>query len=348
MHPPAAPARHTTGSIAKAVGGSVIGRDDLPISDLAPLDQAGQGSLSFIRSGKFAAQWAGSKACAALVSRGVEVPGHDAAARALIEVDDADLAMVTVLTLFMPEPARPPVGVHPTTIIDPSARISPSARIGPFCSIGPRAVISDGDTLHMNVFVGADVQIGPGTELHSGVVVYERCLIGAMSILHSGVVIGADGFGYRPDPQGRGLMKIPHVGTVKVGNAVEIGANSCVDRGKFGATSIGDGTKIDNLVQIGHNCRVGRACVICGCSAIAGSVTIGDGAVLGGEVGVADNLTIGARAQIAARSGILHDIPPGEIWGGMPARPQMETLRAWAAIKRLGKSRGLKGTAGAH
>jgi UDP-3-O-[3-hydroxymyristoyl] glucosamine N-acyltransferase len=151
------------------------------------------------------------------------------------------------------------------------------------------------------------------------------------------VVIGADGFGYRPAPDGRGLAHIPHVGTVEIGDFVDVGANSCIDRAKFGATTIGSGTKIDNLVQIAHNCRIGRSCILCGQVGLAGSVVLGDGVVLGGAASVADHLTLGAGVRIAARSGVMNDIPAGETWVGLPAAPAGESMRNYAAFRRLGE-----------
>ncbi len=326
---------HTTGSIAQAVGGRLVGRSDLPIVDLAGLEQAGPQSLTFIRDQDFAGKWAAARAGAALVTDRIEVKGNDNAARALIYVTNADLAMVKVLGMFERKPDGPPIGIHPTAIVDPSARIAPTARIGPFSIVGPRTSIGDHCTLMARVTLGADIKLGPGTTLFPGVVIYDRCSIGAQSILHANVNIGADGFGYLPDPQGRGLVKIPHVGTVEIGNGVEIGASSCVDRGKFGATIIGDGTKIDNLVQIAHNCRIGRCVIICGNSGLAGSAVIGDGAIIGGAVGIVDNIHIGAGAKIGAKSGVMCDVPAGQTWTGLPAAPHMDQMRTWSAAKRL-------------
>jgi UDP-3-O-[3-hydroxymyristoyl] glucosamine N-acyltransferase len=324
------------------------------IADLASMDQAGPRSLSFIRDRGYVTSWATSKAAAALVSEGLEVRNTDDQTRALIFVADADLAMVKVLGMFERKPVGPAVGVHPTAVIDASAKIAPTARVGPFCVVGPGSVVGDHCTLMARVTLGAEVALGPGTILHPGVVVYDRCSIGAQTTLHSNVSIGADGFGYRPDPQGRGLIKIPHVGTVKIGSGVEIGAGSCVDRGKFGATVVGDGAKIDNLVQIGHNCKIGRCAIICGTTGIAGSVTIGDGAMVGGAVGITDNVTIGAGAQIGAKSGVMCDVPAGETWTGLPAAPHREQMRMWSAVKHLPevmrelKKRGLGGEQGSR
>lgn len=327
---------HTAASVAALVKGELVGRGDVPITGVAAVDQADTGHLTLIRSHKFAKLWPRSRASAALVSRDVDVPGHDSASRALIIVDQADLAMVQVLSLFAPR-VHEPTGIHPTAIIDPSATIGQGVRIGPACVIGPRSRIGDGCVLHGRVTIGAEVNIGPLTTLHPGVVIYDRCSVGAKCELNGNVVIGADGFGYLPDPQGRGLIKVPHIGTVEIGNAVEIGACSCVDRGKFGATVIGDGTKIDNLVQVGHNVRIGRACIICGMCGIGGSAVLEDGVILAGHVGVQDGKRIGTRATISAKSGVMDDVPAGEVWFGTPAGPHKDQMRSFVALRQLSK-----------
>lgn len=326
---------HTTGTIAAAVEGRLVGRADLAITGLAGLDQAGPGALTFIRDRGFANQWRESKASAALVTEGVAVDGHDGSSRALIYVKNADLAMVKILGALAWKAEVPAAGVHASAVVDPTARIAPSARVGPMCIVGARTVVGEGCVLVSRVTLGADVEIGPGTTLHPGVVVYDRCTIGAQTVLHSNVNIGADGFGYVPAPDGRGLLKVPHIGTVSIGSGVEIGAGSCVDRGKFGATVIGDGAKIDNLVQIGHNVRVGRCAIVCGSTGLAGSVTVGDGAMIGGAVGVTDGISIGAGASIGAKSGVMCDVPAGETWTGLPAAPHLDQMRTWSAAKRL-------------
>ncbi len=326
---------HTTGSLAAALGAELLGRADLPITGVEALDLAGPASLTFIRSASFAAGWSRSRAGAALVSRGVAVPGHDPASRALLVVPDADLALVRMLELFAPPARRPAPGVHPSAAVDPSAALGAGVSIGAHCTVGPGARVGDGSVLHAGVYLGPGAGVGRMTTVHPRCTILDRCEVGDGCILWPGVVIGADGFGYRPAPDGRGLVKIPHIGTVRIGRAVEIGANSCIDRAKFGATIIGDGTKIDNLVQIGHNCVIGRACIICGQAAIAGSVTLGDGVILGGAVAIADGVTIGAGARVVGNSGVPNSIPAGETWMGYPTRPSKETARIWGALPKL-------------
>lgn len=326
---------HTTGTIAAALGAELVGPSDRPIRGLGSLDRAGPEELTFIRSAAFAAEWRTSRAGAAIVSRGLEVPGHDSAARALLVVPDADMALTKVLGLFAPPASRPAPGVHPSAVVDVSAKVGAGVSIGPMCVVEAGATIGDGAVLVSQVFVGAGATVGAGTTLHAHVSIGERCVVGRQCLLHPGVVIGADGFGFVPSPDGRGLQKIPHIGTVEIGDQVEIGANSCVDRAKFGATTVGSGTKIDNLVQIGHNCRIGRACLICGQVGLAGSVTVGDGVILAGQVGVADNLTIGPRARVGAGSGVTRSVPAGQTWLGYPAGEARECLRNWSALLSL-------------
>jgi UDP-3-O-[3-hydroxymyristoyl] glucosamine N-acyltransferase len=330
----------TTGAIATALGAQLAGRDDLPINSLDPLDRAGPQSLTFIRSAEYAGRWAGCHAAAALVSRGIEVAGHDPGTRALLVVDDADMALVRLLELAAEQSvaSRPAPGVHASAVVDAAASVAPGAHIGPGCVVEAGAAIGEGAVLVAQVFVGRGARIGAGVTLHPGVRVLERCELGDGTIVHAGSVIGADGFGYRPAPDGSGLVKIPHIGTVRIGRDVEIGACSCVDRGKLGATTIGDGTKIDNLVQIAHNCQIGRSVIICGQSGLSGSVTVGDGAVLAGGVSVADNLTIGAGARLGGRAGVMHNVPAGEAWLGAPAQNIREETQNMVVQRRLART----------
>jgi UDP-3-O-[3-hydroxymyristoyl] glucosamine N-acyltransferase len=337
-----------SGELASLLGADLRGQADISITHIDSLERAGPGALSFIRNARYAKEWSQSKASAALVSRDIPLANIESelsagpfhGARALLVVHDADLAMVRALDLFAAKPAPARGGVHQSAVVDSSAKVAPSASIGPCCVVGPGATIGEGTRLTGNVHVGQDARIGARCTLGPGVAVMDRCEIGDDCLLHPCVSIGADGFGFRPAPDGRGLVKIPHIGNVVLGDGVEIGANSCVDRAKFGSTTIGSGTKIDNLVQIGHGCRVGRSCVICGQVGLSGSVTVGDGVVIGGKVGVADNIEIGAGAKIASFAGVTGNVPEGAVWMGAPAGPVGEWRRTYAALRRMGKGRG--------
>lgn len=337
----AAPA-WTAGAVAALLSAELVGPADLPLTGFDAIEKAGPGALTFIRSPDFASMWTMSKASAAVVTRGVNVPGHDPTRRALLIVPNADLAVVRLLGAIAPASPKAEAGIDPSASVHAGAEVAEDASIGPHCTVEEGAKIGSGAVLVAGVYVGRGSSVGAGSVLMPGVSVLERCHVGRRCVLNPGVVIGADGFGYVPAPGGKGLVKVPHIGGVRIEDDVEIGANSCVDRGKIGDTTIGAGTKIDNLVQIAHNCRVGRACIICGMCAIAGSVEVGDGAVFAGGVRVVDNVKIGAGAKIGAGSGVMDDIPEGEEWLGSPARRATETLADWAAIRRLRRERARK------
>jgi UDP-3-O-[3-hydroxymyristoyl] glucosamine N-acyltransferase len=314
--------------------GDGVALDAIEIEGLNTVGDAGPRELTFVGSGKYARFLETSKALAAVVSKDVELTAL-AANRAILRVPNADNAMIAILDRFRPPEHLPPIGFDRTARVDPTARIGEGARIGAFVTVERGAVVGARATLFEGVRLYAGASVGDDSILHSNVVIRERCSVGKRVILASGVVIGTDGFGYRPSPDGRGIAKVPHIGSVVIEDDVEIGANSCVDRGKFGATRIGAGTKIDNLCQIGHNCEIGRCVVISGMSGVAGSTKIGEGTQIGGGVGVADHLVIGRGARLAARSAVMNDVPDGETWGGAPAQELRIALREMALVRKL-------------
>jgi UDP-3-O-[3-hydroxymyristoyl] glucosamine N-acyltransferase len=319
--------------ISQAVNGTVEGDGTLEITGLEEISEAGAGHLTFIGEKKYVKLWDSSRASAAIVNEGFDVhPGQN---RALVRVANADLAMAQVLQMFAPPAPACVPGIHATATVDPSARIGEGASIGAGCYIGPGVIIGAQTCFYPNVTILDDAVIGSHTIIWSGTVIRERCRIGDRCILHPNVTIGADGFGYRPSSDGRGLVKIPHIGTVVIGNDVELGAGSCVDRGKFSATVIGDGTKIDNLVQIAHNCKLGRSCAISGQAGLAGSVTLGDGVIMGGAARIRDHVTVGSGARLGGSTGLVHDLEPGKTVLGLPADDYKQTMRQWAALKQL-------------
>lgn len=304
------------------------------VESLETVERAGPRALTFVGNGRYARLLDTSTALAAVVS--ADIPLSDAArARAILRVRNADLAMMAILERFAEPEQLPEPGVDPTARVHPSATIGAGARIGAFVSVGAGASIGPGTALFEGVRVYAAARVGAGCVVHSNVVIRERCVVGDRVILASGVVLGTDGFGYRPSADGRGIAKIPHIGHVVVEDDVEIGANTCVDRGKFGATRIGAGSKIDNLCQIGHNVEIGRCVVMSGLTGVAGSSRIGDGSRIGGGTGIADHLTIGRGVSLAARSGVMSDVPDGVTWGGFPAQDFRTTLREMALIRKL-------------
>ncbi len=297
------------------------------------IERATATDLTFISDQRYADAWKTSASPIALIHPTFAFdPAPD---RALVLVEDVDLATAVILEALAPPRPQTTPGIHPSATIDPSATVDPTASIGPGCVIGACALIGPHCVLHANVTVMDQSRLGTGVILWPGVVIRERCTLGDGSILHPNVSIGADGFGYRPSPDGRGLIKIPQIGTVEIGRGVEIGANSCVDRGKFGPTLIGDGCKIDNLCQIGHNCEIGRCVIIAGCSGIAGSVNIGDGAMLAGQTGVVEHVCIGAGARVGAQSLVTKNVAPGITVAGSPAREATIFKRETVAMRRL-------------
>jgi len=336
----------TTGLLAaelRAFGACELGGpDDLPLRRIDALDDAGEGSVSFVRDAAFAERWPASAAAAVIVSRGVDLPEHPDPRRAVLVVDHADAAVLALLgrvSARLNAPNTRP-GVHPTAVVDPDAAIDPSATIGPLCTVGPRAAVGPGAVLDARVAVGADCRVGARTRLHEGVALRPMTTVGHDTLIHPGVVIGADGFGFDRDPAGV-PVHIPHVAGVTVGDRVVIGANCAIDRGKLDDTIIGDDVKIDNLTQIGHGTRVGRATVICGCCAIGGSCRIGAFVTIGGGAHFPDNITIEDHTVIAGGSFLAGnaDANDGEPWMGHPARPRGVWLRELRAVKTVARLR---------
>ncbi|MBW1968239.1 MAG: UDP-3-O-(3-hydroxymyristoyl)glucosamine N-acyltransferase [Deltaproteobacteria bacterium] len=325
--------QYTTEQINQVVNGTLKGSPTIMITGVEQISEATTNQLTFIGEKKYIKLWDQSRASAAIVNNSLDIePGEN---RAFVRVGDADLALASVLQLFELEAPKCEPGIHSTAVVDSTAEIGTDAAIGAGCYIGPGVVIGANTKLYPNVTVLDDSSIGSETIIWSGTVIRERCCIGNCCIIHPNVTIGADGFGYRPSSDGRGLVKIPQIGTVEIGDGVEIGAGSCVDRGKFSATSIGDGTKIDNLVQIAHNCKLGRSCVMAGQSGLAGSVTLGDGVIMGGRAAVKDHVTVGAGAKLGGGAGVISDVAPGKTLLGIPADDYRQTLRLWAAQKQL-------------
>ena len=323
----------TIEAINQAIGGTLTGNPAILITGVEQVSEATESQLTFIGQKKYVKLWHQSSASAAIVKDSLDIePGQE---RALVRVADPDLALAQVLKMFEPEPPRCEAGIHSTAVVDSTAIIGATAAIGAGCYIGPGVVIGTGTKLYPNVTVLDDTRIGSQTVIWSGTVIRERCSIGNCCIIHPNVTIGSDGFGYRPSPDGRGMVKIPQIGTVEIGDGVEIGAGSSVDRGKFSATSIGDGTKIDNLVQIAHNCKLGRSCVMAGQSGLAGSVTLGDGVIMGGGARVNDHVTVGSGVRIGGNAGVVSDVAAGKTLLVMPADDHRQTLRLWAAQKQI-------------
>jgi UDP-3-O-[3-hydroxymyristoyl] glucosamine N-acyltransferase len=320
----------TAAEIAAAVGGTLTGNGSVTVTAIAPLDRAGPNDLSFLAGAKYAPAF--EQSAAGIVLTTPELADAVGPCTARVIIAKPHDALLSLIPKFYRAPSRE-AGVHATAIVAPSATIGAGVRIEPYVVIGDDAVIGDRAWIGAHSVIGDGVQLGTDVRLKQHVTLYSGVVLGDRITVHSGSRIGSDGFGY---VYGNGAHnKVPHVGRCLVGNDVEIGANAAIDRGSIDDTVIGAGTKIDNLVHIGHNVRVGRLCLLMAQVGIAGSSRIEDGAILAGQVGVSGHLTIGAQARLAAQAGVISDVPAGETWSGYPARPHREALRATAALFKL-------------
>jgi UDP-3-O-[3-hydroxymyristoyl] glucosamine N-acyltransferase len=327
---------YTISQINNILKGELIGDTTQKIEGPEEIKKANSNQISFIGHKKYAKFWTDSKACAALVSNDLNMdPGEN---RAFIKVKNVDLAMAKILEIFHPVAPVFDVEIHPTAVIHETAIIGAGCKIGANCYVGKDVELGNEVILYPNVCVFDETYIGNNTIVWSGTIIRERCIIGSHCIFHTNVSIGADGFGYRPSEDGRQLVKIPHIGNVVIGNYVEIGANSCVDRAKFSSTIIGDGCKIDNLVQIAHNCIMGRSCIMAGHSGLAGSVTLGDGVIIGGSASIKDHTTLHSGVTVGAGSGVIADVEAGKTVLGYPAQDARDMLKQWVATRRLMKN----------
>jgi UDP-3-O-[3-hydroxymyristoyl] glucosamine N-acyltransferase len=318
---------YTTADIAKHLEGEVVGDASLPLRGFAPTDKAGPGDLTFAENEQYFARAEESAASAILVAG-----GFSSARKTLIRVANARVGFARVLPLFFPEPEFPP-GVHPTAQVAASAQVHASASIGPHCVIGARTRVGARSVFHGGNHVGADCVVGDDVQLFPNAVIYARTQLGHRVRVHACSVIGADGFGY-VFHEGRHL-KVSQVGDVIVQDDVEIGANSAIDRATLGSTVIGKGTKIDNLVQVGHNVVLGDHCILCGHVGVAGSVRAGHNVTMAGQAGLAGHLKIGNDVTIGAQAGVMSNIPDGQKWLGSPAQPDREMKRVFIGMQRL-------------
>jgi UDP-3-O-[3-hydroxymyristoyl] glucosamine N-acyltransferase len=320
----------TAADIAATSGGELRGDPTVRVRAVAPLHRAGPDDLTFLASARYAPLLTERNPGVLLVTP--ELAATAGSPRSTVVLAKPVEALLAILPRLYRQAAAVP-GVHPTAVIGRGVTLGRNVTIGPYAVLGDGASIGDDTVVDAHVVLGAGVPVGEHCHLFPGVTVYSGSSIGNRVIAHSGVRIGGDGYGY---VFARGAhQKIPHVGRCVIHDDVEIGANSTIDRGSIDDTVIGAGTKIDNLVQIGHNCTVGRLCLIMSQVGLAGSTRVGDGAILAGQVGVKGHLEIGAKAQIGAQAGVFGDVPAGETWSGYPARPHRESLRASAALFKL-------------
>jgi UDP-3-O-[3-hydroxymyristoyl] glucosamine N-acyltransferase len=314
-------------TLAREVGGEVRGDATRVVEGVRALESAEPRHLSFVTHPRYREQAKTSRAGALLV--GQELAHLD---RDLLVCEDPVWALTRVLRLLHPRPEVEP-GVHPTVVLDPSCVVEPSAHLGPFVVVGAESRVEARAVLEAGVVIGRGCRVGVGSLLHPGVVLYDGTEVGEGSEIHAGAVLGSDGFRF-VEHDGR-LEKVPQVGRVVVESEVEIGANSAVDRATVEETRIGAGSKLDNLVQVGHNVQLGPGCVVCGQAGIAGSSRLGRGVVLAGQAGVAEHLALGDGVQVAAQGAALKSVPPGRRVGGTPAQDLGAWRRQVALLRRL-------------
>jgi len=312
------------GRLAEAVGGRVEGNASLQVEALKTLADAGPGDLTFVTSPKYASEASASRAGALLVDEKTSIPG-----KALLRHPDPYFALSKLIPLFYPEPKDGPED----RLVSANAVLDPSARVWPGAFVGPRVRLAAGVVVHPGVVLVRDINVGEGTVLHPNATVYPRVRIGKRCVIHGGAVLGADGFGFAFH-EGR-YFKIPQVGGVVLEDDVEVGANTCVDAGTLAPTTIGEGTKLDDLVMIAHNVQVGRHSVLVGQVGIAGSTTIGDHAVFAGQSGAVGHIRIGRGVKVTAKTAVSKDVPDGAMVSGFPSRDHRQWLKEQAALARL-------------
>jgi UDP-3-O-[3-hydroxymyristoyl] glucosamine N-acyltransferase len=302
---------------------------DVEITGVATIEDAGPGDITFLANERYAVALKESQAGAVLVATGYDGDPP----MPMLRAPNPRLAFATLIRMFHPAPVRRAT-VHPSAVVPESCRIGRDVAIGAYAVLGEDVHVGDGTTIHAHAVVYDGARLGTGCEIHSHATIREGVLLGDRVVLQNGAVVGADGFGFEPDEQGR-LVKVPQVGTVRLGDDVEVHANACVDRSALGATTVGRGTKIDNLAQIAHGCTIGEDAAICGQVGLAGSTHIGNNVMLGGQVGSSGHIRIGDRTQVAAQSGVIQDLEPDSAYGGTPAVPMGKALRTALYLPQL-------------
>lgn len=318
--------------LAQHIDGSISGSGEIEILGVAGIREAGRGDVSFIANPRYAPEAAGTGASAVIVAE----DWSDDCPAVLIRVKNPDAAFAKAAMLFYVPLARPASGVHPSAVVAPDAELGADVSVGPLCVIESGARIGAGTVISAQCYIGCKSVIGEHSFLYPQVSLRESVKIGARTIIHNGTVVGSDGFGYSVDSAGV-RTKIPQIGIVEIGDDVEIGANVTIDRARFGKTKIGNGVKIDNLVQIAHNVIIGDHVVIIAQTAIAGSTHIGSKVIIAGQAGVAGHLSVGDGAVIGAKAAVTKDVEPGAYMIGVPAMPAAKFKRAQAGIVLLPK-----------
>ena len=316
------------GELAGTIGARLEGDPDFIVSGVAPLEDAGPEDLSFLANPRYEAAALASEAGALIVGADFAADGRN-----VLRCENPYLAYARAVALLSPEPSIES-GIHPSAIVDPEARVADDVAVGPLAVITAGVELGEGVVVGAGSFLDEGVRIGAGTRLFPRVTIHRGTRLGERCVVQSGTVLGSDGFGYATDEAGR-HQRVPQRGALVIGNEVEIGANVTIDRGSAGDTRIGEGTKIDNLVHIGHNVQIGRNCLIVAQVGIAGSTVVGDHVVLAGQAGLVGHIRIGDRTRIGAQAGVISDVPADAEYSGYPARAHRDQMRAHALFARL-------------
>ncbi|MBQ9787246.1 MAG: UDP-3-O-(3-hydroxymyristoyl)glucosamine N-acyltransferase [Lentisphaeria bacterium] len=323
----------TAEEIAGITGGVIQGDPKRVINGISGIKDAAADQLSFVGSKKYEEQLNNGSAGIVLVCK--DLAGASTENRTLIVCENVDYAFARITALFAEEPPAAVIGIHPTAAVDPTAVIGKDVSVGANAVIEAGAVIGDGAVIGALCYIGHDAAVGAGTILYPSVTIMYRCTVGEKCIIHPGVVIGGDGFGFVPGPAG--LVKVPQTGIVTVGNDVEIGANTTIDRARFGKTVIKDNVKIDDQVMVAHNVVVGESSILVAQCGIAGSAELGRGVIIAGQAGINGHITIGDGSQVAGTSSVVKTLPPGSIVVGTPAESQREFIARVAMPKKVQK-----------
>jgi UDP-3-O-[3-hydroxymyristoyl] glucosamine N-acyltransferase len=316
------------GELATRLGAELRGDAELEVTGVKGIEEAGPTEVTFVANPRYASLAGKTNAAAVLVE-----PGFQDISAATLRLNNPYLAFSRALALFYQPPAYAP-GIHPTAVIDPSAEIGEGAHIGAYVVVGPCVRLGAHATLLPHVVLYTGVQAGDYLFAHAHAVVRENCVLGDHVTLENGAIVGADGFGFAKNEQGH-WEKIPQSGPVLLGNRVDVQANACIDRATVGATEIGDGSKVDNLVQIGHGSKVGENTLVCAQTGLAGSSVIGNNVILAGQTGIAGHCTVGDGVILTAQSAVSHDVPPGKMISGSPGFDNRAWLRAVTIFQRL-------------
>ncbi|ATR20088.1 UDP-3-O-[3-hydroxymyristoyl] glucosamine N-acyltransferase [Roseomonas mucosa] len=321
----------TLEEVARAGGAEILRGDPaFSLTDVAPLDQAGPGEIAFAEGRRNRDALRATRAGAVIVAAAMQADVPEQAAVLLAR--SPQLAFARIAGLFHPPPVPRP-GIHPTAVVGEGAEIGERSEIGPYAVIGEGAKLGPGCIVGPHAVIGPNCVFGAGCRIHAQASAY-FCLAGNGVVLHQGARVGNEGFGFVPDPSGN-FVTVPQLGRVVLEDHVEIGANSCVDRGAAGDTVLGAGTRTDNLVMIGHNVRTGRGCIIVGQAGISGSTVLGDYVTVAAQAGLTGHLSIGTKARIGAQAGVMNDVPAGMDVLGSPAMPARDAMRGFAAVRRL-------------